>query len=313
MALHYNTYYAMPRLENYTAALAHYNHVKPILRDPYETRPLGKRTQKWVSIWLDPQDKKTVCIGYGAGELSSRQTIISFDPSGVIRVHKRTRWSSASCNERMSRVLGMEFKTHQYDTWVRTHFYDQGKLCKGWLPINMGKGTRWDGPETYTNFVRAPSGELVFLDYSYPVTHKVNMAAVKIYKEQYQEFLTYARGFLKLHDKRRVDFDKETLAEHFGWQPETAWGRHPNYPPSLMWGDQAAANRAELFNLMRSGDVQDKYKAFVWLNQHAPWQSGPLEYFEGLFLKTHRDEVFVTEVHTSGELVRDRYKRLFSD
>lgn len=315
MAIAYDTYYAIPVLKTYREALDHYHNVKPIQRDPHETRPLGKRTQKWVSIWVDDRTK-AVHVGYGVGELSNRRTLVSYDPGGVITVPKRTRWSRASYNERLSRLLGAEFKTYQYDTWVRCEWFDGREARKGWLPCNMPTTTRWDATEDVpTNFVMSPSGKLTYLNYKYPETHTINRAGSKLVREPFNGFLHYARSMQKLQDTDRLSFSEELRGEMFGWREDyMAFGgrKVPKHPDSPFYGSDMHETRAEVLRLASSEDNDDRLKALVWLTltQYGLTMQDALN---KLLMREYRDLMFTSEVHKHGQLVRDRYKAFFRD
>lgn len=131
MALNWKTLHALPRLRSYDAAKKHYENTKPIRGDEHETRPLGRRDQKWISIWKNGENYH---VGYGWGEITSRQSLITFKPNGVIEVAARS-YGSASTNERLGYILGAQFRTYQYDTWVHCNYYDNGELHTGWMQL----------------------------------------------------------------------------------------------------------------------------------------------------------------------------------
>ncbi len=82
-------------------------------------------------------------VGYGNGELSKRQTLVAYHPGGTIAIHRRNRWSSASTNERLDRLLGGNFRTHQYDTWVRCKWFDKTQCAEGIEALKLYR-REWD-------------------------------------------------------------------------------------------------------------------------------------------------------------------------
>lgn len=69
MAISWDTYYAIPSLKNYTEAKEHHDRVIPIRGDLHNTRPCGRRDQKWFSIW--EAEDKSIVVGYGARDRKS--------------------------------------------------------------------------------------------------------------------------------------------------------------------------------------------------------------------------------------------------
>lgn len=321
MALNWKTYDAIPRLYTYAEALAHYNNTTPIRGDKFETRPCGRRDQKWFNIWQDDKDK-SIHVGYGVGEQSSKQTIVQYHASGMISLRQRTRWSSASTNERLQRLLGTDVGTFQYDTWLKCAWYDGGKLRRGWLPLQFNPSRNWNGDDVFSNFVRGPStgtgekGELVYLNYTYPVTHTINKAALKDILAPFQPFLTYMEGLRKLQGGDRLVFLREVQAEYFGWSEGKDWQGNPvpNRPLYLRYGDNPEAARAQVYAWM-ADDGLTKYdswmRAAITLlysthhNQHLHTS------VRECVLKDHRDKVFDVTTHTDGKRVKDRYRNLF--
>ena len=319
MALAYDTYYALPRLENYQQALDHYNRVKPIARDPHETRPLGKRKQKWVSIWQDPTTK-AISAGYGAEELSSRKPLVTYHPDGTITIPRTNRWTSASCNERLTRLLGTEVRKHQYDQWIRCNWYDAGELKYGWLPVAHNPGRSWDGVPVINHFVRDPSGRLVFLNYRYPVTHRLDK---KVWNETLATFKPFISYYLNLRKiafgelgTRGQVFDDEAIAEVYGWSDNVTFNgkRYPNRPDYITAHDpeKRESSLAEFVRLARSDDAGDRMRAMM-MYEHATgsWCHDHLNQFNHYIMTAFRDDVFKVEAHTDGSLVRDKYRRMF--
>lgn len=230
MALNYDTLYAIPRLTNYAEAKKWHDDVVPIRGDEHGTRPCGRRDQKWFSIWMRNND---VHVGYGSGELEKRQSLVIYHKDGTITVEKRNRWSSASDNERRNRLLGIEFKTHQYDTWVHCAWYDGGQKRKGYLPVKCNGQRGWDAIPAQSTFVRDSAGDMVFLNYTYPVTHKVDRPAMNQALKPFRSFITFIEGLRKLQGTKHLGFSQETYAEYFGWADSLDWhgNRRANVPP----------------------------------------------------------------------------------
>lgn len=320
MALSYNTYFAIPQLLTYAEAKAHYDSVKPIRGDAHGTRPAGTRKQKWFSIWMDGT---TVRVGYGTGDDANRTPIVSYDSNGTITIHKRNRWSSASDNERRERLLGTDVKTHQYDTWVRCAWFDGGVERDGWLPLRCNGQRGW-GPDIKPEesvFVRNAKGRLVYLNYSYPKTHKPNKVRMKEAIEPYQPFIRFVEGIRKLQDGR-LGFSNETKSEYLGWVEKQDWEgntlRVPKMVLSTNWGEGKSAARREFFAWAVSEDHDDWMRAAISLAGNADHgilhgKNPALAFIKDLLLKVNGSELMEVETHTGGKLVTDRYKRYLRD
>lgn len=308
MAINWDTYYALPKLDNYTEAKRHYDNVTPILRDEYKTRPAGRRNQKWCSIW--EAEDKSIVVGYGSGEIECRRPIISYQPSGTITLHVFGRRWLASTNERIQRILGVDVSTHQCYTWVRCHWYDGGKRKQGYLPLHRNhKSDGRDKEGMNSTFVREKDGELVFLNYVYPVTHKLNRPAIKEAMQPHEPFLNWVNAMCKLQGVKHIHFEPETRAEYFGWSGYKDWEGNevPNPPPNTRWDRNVEANRAQFLEWTQSDSVDDWMRAAIT----AQWNAAetPRAFLLGQLLSLNPDTLLTTQVHTDGRKVTDRYKR----
>jgi hypothetical protein len=298
MAINWETYRAIPFLHNYTEAKKHHDAITPIRGDENKTRPCGRRNQKWFNIW---EAGGAIHVGYGYGELDKRTKMVTFEPSGAIIV-PHTRYRGAATHERLSKLLGETFKTHQYDTWVRCYYYDNGTHKGGWMPLRT---------DTASVFARQGTHGLVYMNYKFPVTHHVNKAKVKEVLSSFVPFLTYMDGMAKLQGRKSPEFSRETIGEVFGWREGGAWATHPapNSPPNLVWAQDAEQNRDEMFALATSDDPMDKLRAAITLCHNANWGTTPRQAFMEHLMRMRPDDLFDKREHREGRLVTDRYRR----
>lgn len=293
MALNWTTYRAIPRLTNYTEAKEWHDDTLPIRGDANKTRPAGRRDQKWFSIW---EHKNAIHVGYGGREPEHRKELVTFEKSGAIVVNPY-QYQGASTNERLSKLLGTTFKTYQYDTWVNCLYYENGKLTTGWLPVPRDRPAR---------FVREGDA-LVFVNYSYPVTHKVSREKMKAKLGEYAEFIKYMRGVWKLADGR-PSFTTETRAEAFGTSfNEWIKRQEANRPPQLRWGGDVQQNRQQFFEWAASSDPMDHLRAAITLN-NVSYNQSPVESFKEYVVRTYKEGVLDKVEHREGKLVKDRMK-----
>lgn len=323
MALRYNTYFAIPRLANYAEAKAHYDSVKPIRGDDNGTRPAGRRDQKWFNIWMQGQD---VHIGYGYADSNNedinhnRTSVVSYSPGGTITIHRRTRYSSASDNERMQRLLNTDVKTHQYSTWVRCAWYDEGEKRKGWLPLNCNNERSWhNATPALSVFTRDAEGSLVFLNYRYPVTHKPNKVRIDEALRPCAQFITFVEGMRKLVGKDGEMFTRDTVIEYFGSRTYKDWHGvervMPNNTPILFYGSDVAERQELFFKQVESDDPNDRMLAAITMDGNIGPRYGrmkptsPRAFLKDLLLTMHGAAMMTPTTHTTGKLVTDRYKR----
>lgn len=296
MALAWSTYRAIPFLRDYAAAKEWHDDVKPIRGDEYATRPAGRRDQKWFSIW---ETKDAIHVGYGAGVLADRNPIVTYQKSGSIIVTPHYR--GASTNERLSRLTGETFKTHQYDTWVRCSFFDNGEKRHGWLPL------RGNGPNM---LVRDGDSALTFINYTFPKTHKIDKEKMKAKLEEYQPFLQYVQGIWKLGDGR-LNFEEETRREAFGTTlcPYRKQEVSAN-PPNLRWGADRDDARVLFFSWAASTDPMDQLRAAITLNGLTYWGQNPMDSFKEYVIRTYKQAVLHATEHRDGKFATDRLRRL---
>ena len=317
MALNYKTYYAIPHLPTYADAKKHYDNVAPIRRDPNNTRPVGRRDQKWFNIWMEKDD---VHVGYGWTP-DGRHSLVSYQPGGTITLHKRNRWSSASDNERRQRLLGTDFRTHQYDTWVKCAWYDEGTRHTGYLPLRCNGKRGWDAPEQRSVFTRESDGTLAYLNYTYPAIHKPNNVRLKEKMEPFRPFLTFVEGLRKLGGQSYLHFSQETVAEFFGMGSYIDYKGErcevANNPPSLWWGIDVEGKREEFLVWAQSDDSEDRMRAAISLHQNARSNfQGPSymkAFFKDLIIRKDPKGLLDRHVAKSGGLVTDRCKRYILD
>lgn len=303
MALAYQTYRAIPTLKTYGEALAHHDKVKPIRGREIECRPCGRRDQTFFTIWKDAMDQ--VHVGYGGNEHGKRTKLVTYHPTGHISLFQRYR--GAATNERLQSLLSVDFVTHQYQTWVRCNFYDNGLHRKGWLPLRDGEG----GMEA-SNFVRSSAefNGMTFINYRYPLTHKLNRAAIKEFMTQAEGFVRYASGMVKLAGGR-LDFGYDTLCEAFGTRPNEfdPTRQIVNPRPNLRWGSDVKQARETLFNWVMSDDPMNMLRALITLNEHTRYGTDPIEALKEYMIRYAPTKYLIPQEHKEGRLVRDKYAR----
>jgi hypothetical protein len=294
MALAWETYRAIPTLNNYAEAKAWYDNTAPIRGDKHNTKPVGRRDQAWFSIW---ESKDAIHVGYGRREIKDRTPIVTYKKEGSIILSMGYR--GASNNERLQRLLGVAFQTYQYDTWVNCAYYENGETKYGWMPIK---------PSHKAMFVRDGTA-LVFVNYKYPTTHKINKERMKAFLDDYKPFLTYISGLHKLHRDERMRFSEETKLEAFGVNPFYGDRNIANAPPNLRWGANMNEHREKFFAWAKSDDPMDQLRAAITIVNMSYWDH-PIETFKEYVIRTYKEAVLDAVEHRNGQLVRDKLRNL---
>ena len=107
MALNWSTYNALPLLRSYSAALEHWEKTIPIRGDADGTKPVGRRDQKWLSIYKREKDK-AVCIG-STWHKGQGRALLEYHPDGRVVIGMQI---SAACRERILRIAGLNINRH---------------------------------------------------------------------------------------------------------------------------------------------------------------------------------------------------------
>jgi hypothetical protein len=243
-------------------------------------------------------------VGYGGNKYEDRRKLATFHPHGMISIHNNRH--GATTNERLMSLLGMDFRTHQYETWVRCDFTDNGVAKRGYLPLR--------GDDTPANFVRSSQdyGAFTYINYIYPVVHKLNRVALSEFWHSVDEFARYLNGLYKLASGR-LEFDRDTQLEAFGTIPNPYNTEQIiSAPiPNLQWGDERDANRAKLMQWITSGDHMDYLRAAIVLERHTNYGKNPLDTLREYAMRSDPSRFLLPETHREGKLVTDRYKRMF--
>jgi hypothetical protein len=252
-------------------------------------------------------------MGYGYDKITERKRAVTWHKTGLISIYAHPWSSGASHNERVGHVVGITMQTHQYDAWVRCRWFDDGVPRCGWLPLRTEEPApgvkRWEAPPTPSNFVRSPEGGLTFINYKYPITHKLNREAYARRMDPYKPFLRYVEGLRKLQGNQngKLEFDRELLLEMFPSPTSPLYNSIPHIRG--MYG--GSAEQIGFKKLALSTDTGDLLKAAIILNQSTYWGESPANTFTDNFLRMHRDEVLTTAVYKGGNLVKDKYRRYF--
>ena len=304
--LNWDTYYALPVLRSYEQALKHFNEVVPIRRDKDGTKPVGRRDQKWLCIYKREADN-AVCIGsrWNKGE---DRPLLAYHPDGRVSIQQRV---GTTCRERIQRIAGINIQRRYNEDWVHAATYQDGKEVVGNFPLKM----TWRNPRTLT-FILRENAAPIYLNPVPAITHIINRQGKAEVTAKFKEFIAYVKNMSKLLEGNVPRLERKEMYAAYGvdnkdynafhlfkghWSPET---------------EEYADRRKKLLAMASSGDLEQMYKAMLWLsftavddwrsNGYAPVNSC-IALFEKAMMVQHKDEVLIRTEVRDGRIVHDRY------
>lgn len=300
MSLAYNTLYAIPRLSCYAEADKREKDTKPIRGDAENTKPLGKRNQKYMSIRREPDNSITIRF--------VNSVPMQFMPDNTLRIRDVAYSNKASDNEIITKVTGMRVHTDSGRAWIR---YDGGTAPLHQAP--KGKyvqGEGWVYPEIdiepWSTFKKNDRGNWVYINPPSLTTHTVNRRAAKELRARYREGIAYVDTLDRLRDHIMPAQDEyyEAFADRL---PENTlhWWNIRHQLPSPNHRDFKHVHAAELAGLLLSEEPSEQYKAYLWLrlNMYNALSTNA----ERALMMHHHAEWFDEKQVPVGEMAIDRY------
>ena len=311
-----STYFALPRLKSYQDALAHHNNVTPIRGDKDGTKPAGRRDQKFFAIWQRAEDK-AISIGY---HWHKDKPLMTFYPDGQVGIKTHM---SASCRERVERILGVCLQRKHNRTWLQAKTYQDGEEVRGWFPISDPKDN-WQAPHREALLMLHALTVPTFLNPIPVETHTKDRQASKAITAKYKAFRSYVENIAKLTDgwvpamptqELRALLDLSLDGDHANRDPHLC----PQY--SYAGIERHAKYRALFFELLERGTTEDMYKAMLWVSASTGGYWGRdsdrrhLDLWWLSWERTvnihYRDMLFSKTQSRDGVIRPDRYGRFF--
>lgn len=293
--LNWRTYGAMPQLRSYAAALKHFNDVVPIRGDVDGTKPVGRRDQKWLSIYM--RDDKAVCIG---SRWNKGKALLAYYPDGRVVIEQNI---GASCRERIQRIAGLNINRHYNEDWVTAAAYVDGEEVIGHYPLQLyHNGTR------KAVFILRENATALYVNPVPTYKHTINRNAKAEITARYKPFMEYVSAMSKLSADEPSDnppVPTVTLQEarDMGIHGSSLTYRYGNIDEGQM----------QFLTFVDSGETEGWYKAMLMLGRSG-WRVQLNEAQETFMHVLHRqycDTVFIKERVAAGKLVNDRYARYF--
>ena len=294
--LNWKTYNELPVLRSYTQALAHWEKTKPIRGDVDGTKPVGRRDQKWLSIYM--RDDKAVCIG---SRWNKDKALLAYYPDGRVVIEQNI---GASCRERIQRIAGLNIQRKHNEDWVAAATYQDGEEVVGHYPLQL----RYNNPRKAV-FILHDNKVPTYLNPVPVYKHYVNKKAKAEITARYKPFMAYIEVMAKLSAPEpdlnpwsRESRDNPRMPESTT-DERKALGL-PTY--SLRWSPEA---KPAFLKLVDSGETEDWYKAMTWLST-GHWRmylnDAKREVINILHYE-YRDSLFTKMRVDAGKLVDDRY------
>lgn len=277
-------------IRNYAEALDRYNTVEPIRGSGRNAgmKPLGHRNRTQFQL-LKGTEGEIKCRLYDTD-------IVIFYPDDTIKITDASYTTQTTANF-IDDVLGIRGRVSDHDIVLSIHG-NQYRLAGGMILKRNGEG------------------KLQALQVAKAYTHTVDRKVMKQLRAGIKDFMSYLNGSIKVRDGGTFSpEEKEELVEYLG-MGDYAFGL--TYVPTWRHGiEDARAKLTKFFDLIKSGDMENWYRASCWLafSQYS-WLSGArlgikdAQYQMDRFLMAANPEALVKQEVPEGTVVRDRYRKI---
>lgn len=302
--LNWRTYDALPVLRSYAAALKRWEETVPIRGDADATKPVGRRDQKFFSIWKRNTDR-AICIGYSYWRDKGR-ALLAYYPDGRVAIEQNI---SATCRERIQRIAGLNIQRKSNEDWVTAATHNDGEEIIGLYPLKL----RYNDPRKVF-FILRENATALYLNPVPVYRHVINRKAKAEIMPRFKPFMEYVEVMSKLSadETQYSPWSKESRDNPripTGTMEErTAMGLPPH--GSLRWSHDKTP---EFISLIESGETESWYKAMLWLGI-GHWRKllneARLDVMHYVHIQ-YRDVLFTKVRVDAGNYVHDRYGQYF--
>ena len=300
--LNWRTYNALPRLQSYAAALEHWEKTIPIRGDADGTKPIGRRDQKFFSIWK--RADKAVCIGYSYWR-DKGKALLAYYPDGRVAIEHHM---SASCRERIHRIAGLNIQRKSGEDWVHAVAHVDGEEVIGQYPIQIKYNS-----DRKASFILRENATVLYLNPVPVYKHVLNRKAKAEIMPRFKPFMDYVEAMAKLSAN---DADISPWTKESRDNPRLPSGTIDERKSlgiaqhSLRWSPEGPP---DFISLVESGETENWYKAMMWLSA-GHWRLLLNDAKLTVMHMVHREyrDVLFTKVRAdAGKLVYDRYATYF--
>lgn len=307
MALSWRTTCAIPYLRDYAAASKREAETKPIRGDKDNTKPLGRRDQKFRRIKRMEDGSIAIFDCYR----DETNPSIQFFENGDIHILASRFWNKATQNEIITEVTGARVFTEHRKAWIH---YDGGvaPLRTEGAPVYSPSLNRWVEPTekpTPSIFRRNERGGLDYINPPSIITHVINRKGSKAVRMRYMGALSYIEALDKLRggDKPTWTEVARAFPERLSGEDVESWPAKSKIPcvGNRYFGREHAI---EIATLMASEEPGDHYRAYLWLQRGSP---DAICNTDTVLAWVHRDEWFTEREPIVGQKAHDRYAWAF--
>jgi hypothetical protein len=219
-------------------------------------------------------------------------------------------YTKATYNDLISEVTGIDVSTFQRRMWVNirgTYSYLRPSPRFNWVVETDATGV-----ECYHRVEPEPTPELANIfryeegaggyhqwKFINPPTlrkHVLNRKMSKEINTPYAPFMRYMEAITKV--RGGVKPNATEIAEAFGVPPQdTRWLLNMSTAPTVFSSRFKHSHAAELCGLMASDDIQDHYKAYVWVSRDLNEPAASVG--RALMMHHHKEVLVVKDVVTS--------------
>ena len=293
--LNWKTYNALPRLSSYEAALNHWDKTIPIRGDKDGTKPVGRRDQKWLSIYM--REDRAICIG---SVWRKENPLLAYYPDGRVGIEQQI---GASCRERIQRIAGLNIQRRHNEDWVSAAVHVDGEEVAGKYPLQL----RYNSPRKVF-FILRENATALYINpvpvYKHTINRQVNVEITTRYKP----FLAYVEAMSKLSADQVSDNPQVPTVTY----DERKTIGIPNAHLNWRYG-HSDEGIGQLVSMLDSDDTGEWYKAMVWMSANC-WRMYLSDFRSALtnmLHRKHRDVLFTKVRADAGTIVYDRYGRFF--
>lgn len=297
--LNWRTYGALPVLKSYQQALEYFEKVVPIRGDENKTKPVGRRDQKFFSIWKRDTDN-AVCVGYAWHSREDGRALLAYHPDGRVAIEKPI---SVTCRERIQRIAGLNINRHYNEDWVTAAAYVDGEEVIGHYPMQL-----YHGGTRKATFILRENATALYVNPVPAYKHIINRNAKAEITARYKPFMEYVSAMSKLSADEPSD---NPLVPTVSLQEARDMGIHGN-SLAHRYGN-IDEGQAQFLTFVDSGETEGWYKAMLMLGRSG-WRvqlNEAQDIFTHVLHRQYRDTVFIKERVAAGKLVQDRYNRYF--
>ena len=294
-----------PHIVNYDIAKAHEAKIVPLRGRTPECKPLGKRSQDWITIAKNGENIEIQVRGH---------TAITYLPDGTIKVMVK-KYPNDTLNKAIREIIPSTYIyliTHDSKTWAFAKWMEGDTLKCGYLPV--------DRELVFKQNNDVGLERMILQNPAFPKKHTLNRKKTNEVKKKYGylPFRQYLSATMRLlGDDTASFFSDEALGEVFGYRKKdngepllSYTGKPvPTYTSRLRW--MTKEENHNLLELTKSSDPSDYYKALLMLMRwEEKTEARALRELDRVIYRAHASEVLEVHDVRTGKIFQDTHAGL---